>query len=473
MSNELGGRTGDRDIHDFRTRRSGSLGRTSSTGSSMRRSSFSLSGPAIHPQLDEDLESRIVSEAGDIGDRALSSRTHSRSSSARFSFDHVSEKGFGACIPEDILTSYEVSDVRPSPIEIISPLSTDGILVSEDKEQDGEKPWEQWWPLFEHISCLVHLAVFGILGVITRYLLQKLCGPGIINVTSDKSVLYLDLPSNMVGSFLMGWLGVVFKGDISKFSDLLAIGLTTGYLGSLTTFSGWNQAMLNLSVTGHWTFTALGFLISMLLSAQCIILGVHAAKGFRLILRRLKLVSVNGFCCWNSERKVDSHKFQLIVFVLLLMIWVFLVVLSGVLERKEFGNGGSEAQLWLACLVAPPGVWIRWWLSRLNGQGLGSRGLLKWVPFGTLMANVSAACIMAALATIKKEVNTHRSITVASGIQLGFLGCLSTVSTFIAEYRAMTLSSHSWRADVYASITIIVSFALGTLIYSVPVWVKG
>ncbi|KAL9265516.1 hypothetical protein AKJ16_DCAP17562, partial [Drosera capensis] len=309
--------------------------------------------------------------------------------------------------------------------------------------------------------------------VITRYLLQKLFGPGIINVTNDKSVLYLDLPSNMVGSFLMGWLGVVFKGDISKFSDLLAIGLATGYLGSLTTFSGWNQAMLNLSVTGHWVFTALGFLVSMLLSAQCIILGVRTAQGFRVILRRLKLVSGNGFWCWNSERRVDNHKFHLIVFLLLIMIWVFLVVLSGVLERKEFGNGGSEAQLWLACLVAPPGVWIRWWLSRRNGQGLGSRGLLKWVPFGTLMANVSAACIMAALATIKKEVNTQRSITVASGIQLGFLGCLSTVSTFIAEYRAMTLSSHSWRADAYASITIIVSFALGTLIYSVPAWVKG
>ncbi|KAL9252404.1 hypothetical protein AKJ16_DCAP00638 [Drosera capensis] len=162
MSNELGGRTADRDIHDFPTRRSGSLGRTSSTSSSLRRSSFRLSGPSIHPQVDEDLESRIVSEAGDIGDRALSSR----SSSVRVSFDHVSEKGFGACIPEDFVTSYEVSDARPSPVEFISPLSTDGILVSEENEQEGEKPWEQWWPLFEHISCLVHLAVFGILGVL-------------------------------------------------------------------------------------------------------------------------------------------------------------------------------------------------------------------------------------------------------------------------------------------------------------------
>lgn len=62
----------------------------------------------------------------------------------------------------------------------------------------------------------------------------------------------------------MGWWGVVFKGDISSVSDQLAIGLTTGYLGSLTTFSGWNQKMLDLSVDGQWVFSVLGFLIGNL-----------------------------------------------------------------------------------------------------------------------------------------------------------------------------------------------------------------
>ena len=70
-----------------------------------------------------------------------------------------------------------------------------------------------------------------------------------------------------VGSFLMGWLGVVFKGDISQVSDILAIGLTTGYLGSLTTLSGWNQKMLDLSVNGHWVEAVLGFLTGNVLHA--------------------------------------------------------------------------------------------------------------------------------------------------------------------------------------------------------------
>lgn len=64
----------------------------------------------------------------------------------------------------------------------------------------------------------------------------------------------------------MGWLGVVFKGDIMKVSDQLAIGLTTGFLGSLTTFSGWNQKMLDLSVKGQWVFAVLGILIGNYIS---------------------------------------------------------------------------------------------------------------------------------------------------------------------------------------------------------------
>jgi len=71
------------------------------------------------------------------------------------------------------------------------------------------------------------------------------------------------------------------------------------------------------------------------------------------------------------------------------------------------------------------------------------------------------------------QVNTENCDTVASGIQFGLMGCLSTVSTFVAEFNAMRQSSHPWRAYAYAIITIGVSFALGTLIYSVPVWTKG
>lgn len=59
----------------------------------------------------------------------------------------------------------------------------------------------------------------------------------------------------------MGWFGVVFKGEIMRVSNELGIGLSTGFLGSLTTFSGWNQKTLDLSVNGHWVFALLAIFI--------------------------------------------------------------------------------------------------------------------------------------------------------------------------------------------------------------------
>ncbi|KAM2604719.1 hypothetical protein TB2_033597 [Malus domestica] len=452
---------GYRGTNDTKPRRSVSNDRTSGATSSLRRRSLSLSH--VRPsQIDDDNESECVSEAGDIGDRALHSNRHSEIGSVcLFPSEDVQLQTYGLWGRDPA-----ISPVTPLPEEIISPLSTDAI-ISEDKKPENTTRLPK---LLEYGSCMTHLAFFGILGVLTRYLLQKLFGPGVVGVTSDKTILYLDLPSNMVGSFLMGWLGVVFKGDISYVSDYLVIGLTTGYLGSLTTFSGWNQKMLELSVEGHWVFALLGFLIGLFLAAYSIIFGVETAKGFRQILERS---SVCGITSSRRRWRVDSYKRHLVALVVLLLMLSSLWSIGGVLLREEFNSNSSEAQLWLGCIVGPFGVWIRWFLARLNGCGLGKTGLLKWVPFGTLIANVSAACVMAALSTVKKAVNTKTCNIVATGIQFGFLGCLSTVSTFIAEFNAMRDSKYPWRAYAYATATICTSFGLGILIYCVPVWTRA
>lgn len=237
----------------------------------------------------------------------------------------------------------------------------------------------------------------------------------------------------------------------------------------------------------------------LFLVAYSIIFGIETAKGLKWLLQRRAnaqpLCSCFGDCI--------SHKYYCLstFMVMLLLVLALLWSVFGALEKREFDSGSSEAQLFLACMVGPLGVWIRWYLARLNGRGLGRDAALKWIPFGTLAANVSAACVMAALATLKKAVNidlfsgiimisllgtvsfiesglcmqvrSKECNTVASGVQLGLLGCLSTVSTFVAEFHAMRESKHPWRAYAYAAITIAVSFTLGTLIYSVPVWVRN
>ncbi|RAL38779.1 unnamed protein product [Cuscuta campestris] len=408
-------------------------------------------------QLENDSESESVSESGDIGDRALSSNMSSRSGRLLFSVENTAESGLVVPIEEEGAWPHD-----PTATDNVSPVTKSG---------DGMKNCEREVPRWlDYISSLLFLAVFGILGVLLRYVLEILFGPGNVGATSDQNYMYLDLPSNMVGSFLMGWFGVVFKGDISKLSAQLAIGLTTGFLGSLTTFSGWNQKMLELSVEGRWVFAILGILIGLFLVAYSIIFGIETAKGLQWVLKRTGNNRKSTFeCSW----KVNSPKRHLVVSVILLLTLASLWTICIALEIRKFKKGNSESRLWLACLVGPLGVWIRWFLARLNGRGLGKSGLLKWVPFGTLIANVSAASVMAGLATLKKVVSTKDCDTFVGGVQFGLLGCLSTVSTFVAEFHAMRESKHPWRAYAYALATILPSFIFGTLLYSVPVWIKG
>lgn len=124
-------------------RQSGSFSRTSSATSSIRRRSLSLS--RVPPfQVDDDIESETVSEAGDIGDRALHSNRYSESGSLRFSFDHGSENGLVVSIPEDTQSrshnyapgaSNAIPSISALPEEIISPLPTDAMVQPEDKIQ--------------------------------------------------------------------------------------------------------------------------------------------------------------------------------------------------------------------------------------------------------------------------------------------------------------------------------------------------
>ncbi|VAH18056.1 unnamed protein product [Triticum turgidum subsp. durum] len=127
----------------------------------------------------------------------------------------------------------------------------------------------------DYASYLIHLAAFGSFGVFTRYGLQKLFGPGCLALTSNQSPLYLDLPSNMLGSFLMAWFGIIFKTDIRHISEHLIVGITTGYMGSLTTFSGWNQAMVSMSSKDHWAYAIAGIVLGMFIVNESIRVGAE------------------------------------------------------------------------------------------------------------------------------------------------------------------------------------------------------
>ncbi|CAI8585995.1 unnamed protein product [Vicia faba] len=107
----------------------------SDDGSSIRRRSLSLSSHRSH-HTDNDVDCETVSEAGDIGDRALPSRRFSE----RNSFH--SENGTA------VITN---SSVRPLPQQLLStpPFSTDATVASQDSKLEPPKGLPQ---LLDYVS---------------------------------------------------------------------------------------------------------------------------------------------------------------------------------------------------------------------------------------------------------------------------------------------------------------------------------
>lgn len=146
----------------------------------------------------------------------------------------------------------------------------------------------------------------------------------------------------------------------------------------------------------------------MELAQISLIVGVDSAKLLNKILERINhnrgrkgLKKLQAPAPDNLRRRYWS----LMIFVLLGgFLWLGSLILT-VFDSSS----SSRRTLWLACLVAPPGVWMRWYFARLNGQGIGSKHYLRWLPFGTLLVNVSASTIEAALATVEVAVSSNVS----------------------------------------------------------------
>ena len=70
------------------------------------------------------------------------------------------------------------------------------------------------------------------------------------------------------GSFLMGIVGFTSKKDIAAYSQPLAIGLSTGLCGSITTFGSWNQRMMAILAYGLVLRALFGYVLGMHRTAQ-------------------------------------------------------------------------------------------------------------------------------------------------------------------------------------------------------------
>lgn len=130
---------------------------------------------------------------------------------------------------------------------------------------------------------------------------------------------------------------------------------------------------------------------------------------------------------------------------------------AGALVAYFVGPDSWRPEVTFALLLGPPGALLRFILTKLNPK----RMFANRFPMGTFIANMLATGVLAASYVVQRtSQRTNISVTGCNamiGIEQGFCGCLSTVSTFTVE--AKSIRSRLWKTTYVLS-----SIVLGHLL---------
>lgn len=250
----------------------------------------------------------------------------------------------------------------------------------------------------------------------------------------------------------------------TKKSIPLYIGLTTGLCGSITTFSEFildvflalsnksppptHVATGSMNRNGGYSFMALlaVIVVTVCLSLSALKLGAHLAvtlekitPSFSFPLTRKCIDPLMVFIGWSA--------------------WLGAILLC-VLPPHEFWRGRVTFSL----VFAPLGVFLRFYLALyLNGK-------VAAFPMGTFAANAFASAVVAAVWDLSHAgIGGMIGCQVLQGIEGGFCGCLSTVSTWAAELMSLE-RKHSY---LYGSVSVLVSLAVVVIIAGSMTWTVG
>lgn len=242
----------------------------------------------------------------------------------------------------------------------------------------------------------------------------------------------------------------------------LYIGLSTGFCGSFTSFSSFvRDTFLALSNdlaqpgstttaprNGGYSFMALlaVIIITVTASLSGLFVGAHLAIAsepitpafpFRFIRKYMdRLAVLLGWGCWVGA-----------------------ILLTAMPPRDDWRGDAT-----FALVFAPPGALARFYLSLwLNGRKPS-------FPLGTFAVNVLGTAVLGLAWDLQHvPLGGVLGCQVLQGVEDGFCGCLTTVSTWVSELAALR-RKHAW---VYGVASILVSFGVMVVIMGGLRWTKG
>lgn len=105
-------------------------------------------------------------------------------------------------------------------------------------------------PVLDAVTNIFAISAAAVLGVLTRAFVSSLFDQDGARVTSTTSSVFVDLPANVLGCFVLGSFTTLKARFFIPSS--LSIAISTGYAGSLTSmFNTRNSAFRRVHI-GHW-----------------------------------------------------------------------------------------------------------------------------------------------------------------------------------------------------------------------------
>ncbi|KAF9970364.1 hypothetical protein BGZ65_011190, partial [Modicella reniformis] len=301
---------------------------------------------------------------------------------------------------------------------------------------------------------------FSILGLLIRL------GSVWIETFPGQQVFALAWPQ-FIGCVLMGlfvstrsWMeqGFVIAGRTSKgywIGSFVYVALTSGLCGSITTFSSWSLGM-TVELLNPYEFsrhllqnilsTLSELVVTLALSMTGLQLGTHFGEAIMSLVRtqetstssteathHLPPQDAQSIVTANPNPALPPPHWTALDITLIVtcaIVWMSMIVAMIFIPET---SRSSWRHVILATCFAPPGAILRWYLSRFNSR-------IKFFPVGTFAANLGGSLILAGVVCLQHTPVADQNplvCQVLSGLQDGFCGCLTTVSTFALELRTL------------------------------------
>ncbi|KAJ6544040.1 major facilitator superfamily domain-containing protein [Mycena capillaripes] len=323
-------------------------------------------------------------------------------------------------------------------IGIVGRSSTGPILSFKTAPEEPKA----YHPLSLHVIAL--LMPFSVLGVLARLGLSALA------TYSGQSVFPL-LYAQGIGCLIMGFC-LALKEPFNRYYSPAYIALTTGFCGSLTTFSGWQldifKSWLN---TNNAPWSPLNNVLdgicksvfTISLSLASLFFGMHIANQISPFFRA----------------GPQPGKFIRVAITALSICTYAATIPAYYLLPRDYRHQATAA-----LLFSFPGTLTRYLLStHLNT-------LIPSFPLGTYAANTFGTALSGTFRVLQTSAHSPLSsgtCTIIQGLADGYCGSLTTVSTFAAELATFKTAAQKYRYGLatWATGQVILVFIFGAMLW--------